>query len=83
VLRENVEHLKRIPEALLEFETIDGEDIDTVVSGGKIERRPPAGRAPPAVEAAKEKRPSILPPARSEGRTRKKPSRRAIARAIL
>ena len=60
VLRENVEHLKRIAEALLEFETIDGEDIDTVVGGGKIVRRPPPAMRPPAVEAAKEKRPSIF-----------------------
>src|SRR5690348_1882264 len=41
VLRENVDQLKRIAEALLEFETIDGEDIDVIVGGGKIERRPP------------------------------------------
>jgi cell division protease FtsH len=60
VLRANIEHLKKIAEALLEHETIDGEDIDVIVSGGKIERRPPAPPRPPAVEAAREKRPSIF-----------------------
>ena len=60
-LRGNVEQLKKIAEALLEYETIDGDDIDTVLGGGRIERRPPpapprAGRARPA----KEKRPSIF-----------------------
>jgi cell division protease FtsH len=59
-LRENVEQLKKIAEALLEFETIDGEDIDVILGGGKIERRPPTLPRPPAVEAAKEKRPSIF-----------------------
>jgi cell division protease FtsH len=59
-LRGNVEHLKKIAEALLEYETIDGEDIDTIVAGGKIERRPPTPPRPPVVEAAKEKRPSIF-----------------------
>ena len=60
VLRDNVEQLKKIAEALLEFETIDGEDIDTVLGGGRIERRPPPAPRPPAVEASKEKRPSIF-----------------------
>jgi cell division protease FtsH len=59
-LRENVEQLKKIAEALLEYETIDGEDIDVILSGGKIERRPPTPPRPPAVEAIKEKRPSIF-----------------------
>jgi cell division protease FtsH len=59
-LRENVEQLKKIAEALLEYETIDGEDIDRILSGGKIERRPPTLPRPPVVEAVKEKRPSIF-----------------------
>ena len=59
-LRGNVEQLKRVAEALLEFETIDGADIDLVLAGGRIERRPPPTTRPPAVEVAKEKRPSIF-----------------------
>jgi cell division protease FtsH len=59
-LSENVELLKRIAEALLEHETIDGDDIDTVLSGGQITRRPPPPTRPPAVETTKEKRPSIF-----------------------
>jgi cell division protease FtsH len=59
-LRDNVEQLKSIAEALLEFETIDGEDIDVILGGGKIERRPPSPPRAPVVEAVKEKRPSIF-----------------------
>ncbi|MDB4968358.1 MAG: ATP-dependent metalloprotease FtsH [Myxococcales bacterium] len=59
-LRDNVENLKRVAEALLEFETIDGADIDTVLNGGRIERKPPPAPRTPIVEAAKEKRPSIF-----------------------
>jgi cell division protease FtsH len=59
VLSGHVDHLKNIAEALLEHETIDGEDIDKVLAGGKIERiAPPPPRAP--VTEAKEKRPSIF-----------------------
>src|SRR5580765_1665050 len=58
-LSENLELLKKIAEALLEHETIDGEDIDVVLGGGTIQRRPPPVSRPPAVEAVKEKRPSI------------------------
>ena len=55
----NVELLKKIAEALLEHETIDGEDIDTVLGGGTITRRPPPPLRP-AAEPVKEKRPSIF-----------------------
>src|SRR6185369_12494529 len=59
-LAENIDALKRIAEALLEHETIDTEDIDVVMSRGTITRRPPPPSRPPAVETAKEKRPSIF-----------------------
>ncbi len=61
-LSENLELLKKIAEALLEHETIDGEDIEVVVGGGTITRRPPPPPHKPAVEpvASKEKRPSIF-----------------------
>ena len=75
----------RIAEALLEYETIDGEDIDVVLGGG-TDRAPPAAgrRRAPVVEAAKEKRPSHLrPPARSRRKSPRKPSRFVSSRAIL
>lgn len=58
-LEGNVELLKKIAEALLEHETIDGEDIDTICTGGTITRRPPPTPRPPVAET-KEKRPSIF-----------------------
>jgi cell division protease FtsH len=60
LLQANIESLKKIAEALLEHETIDGEDIDVVMKGGQITRHPPSPPRPPAVEAVKEKRPSIF-----------------------
>jgi len=60
VLEKNVEQLKRIAEALLEHETIDGEDIDVIVGGGTIQRRPPPAPPRPLTETVKEKRPSIF-----------------------
>ena len=84
VLRDNVDQLKQIAEALLEYETIDGEDIETVLRGGRIERRPPPAPRPPAVEASKEKRPSASSPVPPSSRTSpKKPSLPLIPRAIL
>ncbi len=67
-----VEQLKRIAEALLEYETLDGDDIDVVLRGGKIERRPPpspprAGGRGGQGEAAVD----LCPPAGSQGRTGK------------
>jgi cell division protease FtsH len=59
VLEENIEMLKRIAEALLEHETIDGEDIEVLMTGGTIQRRSPPPLAKP-VEQTKEKRPSIF-----------------------
>jgi cell division protease FtsH len=59
-LRGNVEQLKRIAEALLEYETIDGEDIDVIIAGGSITRRPPPPPPRAPVVEAKEKRPSIF-----------------------
>ena len=56
--------LKRIAEALLEHETIDGEDIDIVLGGGTIERRRPRRRVRRSTEPVKEKRPQHLRRAR-------------------
>jgi cell division protease FtsH len=46
VILDNLEKLKAIAEALLEYETIDTTDIDALMGGGKIDRKPPTGRSP-------------------------------------
>ncbi len=67
ILNEHRKELEAFGEALLEYETLDGDDIDTLLRGGKI-TRPVAAAARKAKEAAIEsenerKRPaSILPP---------------------
>ncbi len=60
VLQENLELLKKIAEALLEHETIDGDDIEAVIQGRTINRRPPPPPRAPVTEPVKEKRPSIF-----------------------
>ena len=60
VLSGHVEQLKLVAEALLEFETIDGEDIDVVLRGGRIERRPPPRPPVVPVVEAKETRPGLF-----------------------
>jgi cell division protease FtsH len=40
LIAENIAALHRIAEALLEFETIDGEEVDRLIRGEKIERAP-------------------------------------------
>jgi cell division protease FtsH len=65
LLTEHRKELELIGDALLEYETLDGDDIDTLVSGGKLDR-PVAAVARKAKETATEedarKRPHILPP---------------------
>jgi cell division protease FtsH len=67
ILNEHRKELEAFGEALLEYETLDGDDIDTLLRGGKI-TRPIASAVRKAKEAAAEaeterKRPaSILPP---------------------
>jgi cell division protease FtsH len=66
ILTEHRKDLETIGEALLEYETLDGDDIDTLLRGGKIDR-PVAAAAKKKTEAAEgegeRKRPaSILPP---------------------
>jgi len=70
ILREHRKELEQIAEALLEYETIDGDDIDTLLRGGKIDR-PISAAAKKRLEAKDEgeeakKRPAaILPPIKS------------------
>jgi cell division protease FtsH len=45
-LLENIDNLKAIAEALLEHETLNTEDIDVIMKGGKIDRPSPPRPAP-------------------------------------
>jgi cell division protease FtsH len=65
ILTEHRKELEQIGEALLEYETLDGDDIDTLLRGGKLTR--PVAAAARKKESAEgepeRKRPaSILPP---------------------
>ena len=57
LLVENMESLKRIGDALLEYETLDAEDVNVLLAGGSLTRArpPPRITAPPKLEK-KEKR---------------------------
>ncbi|MDB4981880.1 MAG: Cell division protein FtsH [Myxococcales bacterium] len=69
VVVENLDKLKALAEALLEFETVDGPDIDMIFAGQRLTRTPPVtsptSRAA-AAKAASDKaaRPSIFAPSR-------------------
>ncbi len=60
VLLDNQATLNRIAEALLEHETLDASDIDTLMAGGHIERPPPPRPPPVSPEKEKPKRPGLL-----------------------
>jgi cell division protease FtsH len=67
ILTEHRKELEAVGEALLDHETLDGNDIDTILRGGKIERltapaKKKAAAAAKEEEEARGKRPSILPP---------------------
>ena len=70
ILTEHRKELEAVGEALLEYETIDGTDIDTLLRGGKLTRPVSPAKKKADERAAKEadetaeraKRPSILPP---------------------
>ena len=64
VLLDNLDTLKAIAEALLEYETLDTSDIDVLMGGGKIERKPPNPPPVPArdKEAAKKEKRSLFAP---------------------
>jgi cell division protease FtsH len=65
VLNENLDKLRAIAEALLEFETIDTADIEALMNGSKIERKPPTPPAAPERKddraAVAKARPSLFP----------------------
>jgi cell division protease FtsH len=65
ILTEHRKELEAVGEALLEYETLDGNDIDTLLRGGKLERPVVVAKKKVAAEGdeeARAKRPSILPP---------------------
>jgi cell division protease FtsH len=65
ILSEHRKELEQIAEALLEYETLDGDDIDTLLRGGKLDRPAAAAKKKAAAaeaEEARSKRPSIIPP---------------------
>ncbi len=70
VVMDHLDKLKVLAEALLEHETLDGVEIDTVFAGGRLERKPPvftggSGPEKAAIKAAeKPARPSIFAPPR-------------------
>ncbi|HZI09211.1 MAG TPA: ATP-dependent zinc metalloprotease FtsH [Myxococcus sp.] len=58
LLTENLEALKRVSEALVEYETLDAEDVNLLLQGGQMtrERPPPRVNAPPKPTEKKDKR---------------------------
>jgi cell division protease FtsH len=52
LLSENMDSLKRIADALVEYETVDGPELDVLISGGQLSREkpPPRVQAPPKDE---------------------------------
>jgi cell division protease FtsH len=68
VVMENLDKLKALAEALLEYETIDGAEIDVIFAGRRLDRKPVVVSSPsirtPAKTAEKPARPSIFAPSR-------------------
>jgi len=59
LVHENLDTLKRISEALMEYETIDGADLEMLIAGTPLTREKPPPRvtsAPPKDEKKKDKR---------------------------
>nr|WP_211193759.1 ATP-dependent zinc metalloprotease FtsH [Pyxidicoccus fallax] len=58
LLTENLEALKRVSDALVEYETLDAEDVNILLQGGQLTRERPAPRinAPPKATEKKDKR---------------------------
>ncbi|WP_428265201.1 ATP-dependent zinc metalloprotease FtsH [Haliangium sp.] len=66
LLEENRDLLERVAQALLEYETLDSNDIDVLDQGGTITRQAPLRKAQAAVGGDdggdRKKRPSLFPP---------------------
>jgi cell division protease FtsH len=62
LLSENMELLKRIADALVEYETLDAEDLEVLMQGGQLtrEKPPPRLSAPPLPPTEEKKNRNIL-----------------------
>src|SRR5262249_14281672 len=56
LLTDNFETLKRIADALMEYETLEAEDVEILVNGGTITRERPKPRVQPPKPKGREKR---------------------------
>ena len=56
ILLENLDHLKGMADALMEYETIDAADIETLMTGGQITKPKPAGKVNTTPAKAPEKK---------------------------
>ncbi|HEX8441008.1 ATP-dependent zinc metalloprotease FtsH [Archangium sp.] len=62
LLTEHLEGLKRVADALVEYETLDAEDVNILLQGGQLtrERPPPRVMAPPSKSTEKKDKRKIL-----------------------
>jgi cell division protease FtsH len=62
LLTEHLEGLKRVADALVEYETLDAEDVNILLQGGQLtrERPPPRVMAPPTKSTEKKDKRKIL-----------------------
>jgi len=56
ILKDNLEQLHKLAQALLEFETLDGAEVDIVVRGERLERNPPPVAKVAAVDGKETKK---------------------------
>jgi cell division protease FtsH len=67
IVVDNLDKLKVLAEALLEYETVDGAEIDAIFEGKRLDRKPSlssASRSPATKPTEKPARPSIFAPPR-------------------
>jgi cell division protease FtsH len=73
VILANLDKLKAIAEALLEYETIDTADIDVLMGGGKIDRPPPVRANTSSFSSPKSEKPAAKLPSFFPGRPKEEP----------
>ena len=61
-MTDNIEALKRLAEALIEFETIDGTEVDQLIRGEKIVRAPKEDIKMPKPDDSSGAAPASVPP---------------------
>jgi len=55
ILSKNIKLLQKLADALLEYETLDGEDVDRIVKGLKIVRKPESEKSPESPKVSDDK----------------------------